>query len=535
MSALAILSLALTLGAEPAPAAPPAAPTPATAPAVAAPQAAPAGQPANLGGQAATPGPETPKFVSTPNSGLGPVPHDPSFRLSLSTLQSLRKQGILSQAQYDDAMQDLIEVGSHARTAPTLVAGKFATTMYGFIEADMIHDSTRSFIDLAGMGGIAQPGSENGDNGRTMFGVRNSRFGFHLTAPETNGIRASGWLEMDFLGNQPGAPPLPGFKEAPFWNNPGLRVRHFLLKLDNDVVALWFGQTWELIGWQAAFQPNTVAIQGVPGELYSRTPQLRLVKAIKLGPTTLEVAGAALRPPQMDSEVPDLQAGLKLSVDHWTGVQTVGAAGTSIAPASIALSGGLRNYKLVNGSNPDSLSSVWGNALAADVMLPILTAKRRKEWALTFVGEASTGTGDADLFTGLTGNAAVGAPSGFGGGVKSYAALADIDPGLAGWGPSGALETIDWRSLIVSAQLYLPPNGDLWLAASYSNTYSDNIGDFGAPTSVFNHEMWWDVNLFADITPSTRLGLEYSHFNEVYLNGVQAPNDRVQLSAFYIF
>ncbi len=526
MPLLAPLALALTLVADPAAnAAPPEAP-------------APAGQPENRAGQAATPPTETPQFVSPahePAPPESPEAKDPGIRLELTTLEALRKQGVISEKQLAGAREDLIEEGSHVLTAPTLVVGKFATTMYGFIEADMMHDSTRSFVDLAGMGGVAQPGTENGDNGRTMFGIRNSRLGFHLTAPETNGIRASGWLEMDFLGNQPGTAPQPGFKEGPFWNNPTFRVRHFLLKLDNDVVALWFGQTWELVGWQAAFQPNTVAIQGVPGELYSRTPQLRLVKSVHLGPTTLEVAAAALRPPQMDSEVPDLQGGVKLSIDHWTGVQTVGATGTSIAPATFGLSGGLRNYKLVDGPNPDSLASTWGHALAADVMLPILPAKERKEWALTFVGEASTGSGDADLFTGLTGNAAVGAPSGFAGGPSKYSAVADIDPGLAGWGPTGSLETIDWRSLIVSAQLYLPPNGDLWLAASYSNTYSDNMSDFGSPASVFNHEIWWDVNLFADVTPSTRLGFEYSHFDTVYLNGVQAPDNRFQLSAFYIF
>ena len=492
------------------------------------------GQPANSGGQAFTPPAETGRFLAAAEVPE-PVGSRTDFQLSASTLELLRKKGILSEKEYREALEDLIEVGSRAKREPTVVLGHFAATMYGFVEADSIHDSTRSFVDLAGMGAIGQPGTVGGDNGRTMFGVRNSRLGFHLQAPETNGIRTSGLLEMDFLGNQPGTPPKPAFGEAPFWNNPTFRVRHFILKADTDYLSLWFGQTWELVGWQGAFQPNTVAIQGVPGELYARTPQIRAVHAFKVGPTTLEVAVAALRPPQMDDEMPDLQGGLKWSIDGWKGVQTIGATGTAITPAAVGLSGGLRQYKLLTGASPDAFTTAEGHVVAADILLPILPAKTRKSWALTFLGEATSGTGDADLFTGLTGNAAVGAPTGYTGGSKAYAALADIDPGLAGFNPSGSLETIDWRTLMVSAQLYLPPEGNLWIAGSYSNTYSDNISDFGSASSVWSHEIWWDLNLFADVTPSTRLGLEYSHFTQTYVNGVQAPDTRVQLSAFYIF
>ena len=55
---------------------------------------------------------------------------------------------------------------------------------------------------------------------------------------------------------------------------------------------------------------------------------------------TLQIAVAALRPPQEDSQIPDLQGGLKLSIDAYKGLQTQGAAGTSLQPASIAVSGG---------------------------------------------------------------------------------------------------------------------------------------------------------------------------------------------------
>ncbi len=416
----------------------------------------------------------------------------------------------------------------------TFLAGKYATTFYGFIEADSIHDSTRSFVDLAGMNPIARPGTLGGDNGRTMFGIRNSRFGFHIQAPELAGIDPTGWLEMDFLGNQPGSPPKQnGFAEAPFWNNPTFRVRHFLLKMNNDIVTLAFGQTWELVGWQAQFQPNTVDIQGVPGELYSRTPQIRASHEFHLGGTTIEVAAAALRPPQMDAVMPDFQGGLKLSIDGWKGVQTVGATGTMIAPAAIGLSGGLRKYVLPTSTGSASVNGWVG---AADVMIPVIPSSTRKAWTLTVLGEVVDGSGDADLYTGLNGGMVVGSPLGYPGGAAAYAKVADIDPGLAGWSnATGSLITQDWASLMVSAQLYLPPEGRLWLAGAYSNTLSDNTGELGSAASSFWHETWWDANLFCDVTPAVRLGLEYAQFTQTYGDGVVAPDHRVQMSAFFIF
>jgi len=421
----------------------------------------------------------------------------------------------------------------------TFLFAKFRSTLYGFVEADSIFDTTRSFIDLAGMSNITQPGTENGDDSRLMFSIRNSRLGYRLEAPDYHGLRASGLFEMDFLGNQPGTPPANGGStvsqtESTYWNNPTFRVRHAVLKLDNDFITLWFGQTWELVGWQGSFQPNTVAIQGVPGELYSRTAQIRALHAFKLGPTTLEIAVAALRPPQEDSAIPDFQGGVKLTIDKWTGVQTIGATNTAIQPAGIGFSGALRTYKLANGETADSETTQTGWAGAADIMIPIIPASTRKAWALTFVGEFVDGSGDADLYTSLKGGApGVGTPPHYTG---TAAYTGDIDPGLAGWSTAtGNFETIDWQTFILSAQFYLPPDGKIWVSGSYSNSLSDNIGEFGKASAVFFHEIWWDANVFADVTPAVRLGLEFASFNQTYGNGVQAPDLRGQFSAYYIF
>ena len=75
-----------------------------------------------------------------------------------------------------------------APSPPTGISSKFAATFYGFVEFDSIYDSTQSFNDLAGNGGIARSGSYAGDYGRMIFGARNSRLGFKLKGPETTTI-----------------------------------------------------------------------------------------------------------------------------------------------------------------------------------------------------------------------------------------------------------------------------------------------------------------------------------------------------------
>jgi hypothetical protein len=464
---------------------------------------------------------------------------------------------------------------------PTVLS-KFQVNLYGFVEADFIHDTTQNFLDAVSMGAMKPGGTEIGDNGRTQFGARNSRLGVNVAAPEWNGMKATAQLEMDFLGNQPANPPatgpgctvvsaptatnpsattcvpnsVQGSREAPFWNNPAFRMRQAWLKIDNDFITVLFGQTWELIGWQTAFQPNTVEIQGVPGEIYSRTVQLRLSHTFKMPGATLDIAGAMLRPPQEDSEIPDFQAGVKLALDGWTGIQTIGATKTGINPMAIGLSGGVREYKMAsNAAASPTYQTVTGSMGAADIMIPVLPAGHRGDFGITLVAEGSIGTGDADIFTGNT-NGAVNSPSGLtppqGMNANQYYAnqkLNNIDQGLAGWTTGGNLETVDWQTFIVSIQLYPPIfDGNVWLSGTYSNSLSHNINNFipaataATQSTLFFNEIFWDVNLFADLTPAVRLGLEYAHFGQNYsydtttnTPGVHAQNDRVQFSAFYIF
>lgn len=251
-----------------------------------------------------------PVVVVTPPA---PAPA-PAYSAELMTLKLMKEKGVLSKPEYESALKDLQDTGGidHTPLENSVVMGKWATTLYGFVEADNIWDSTRAFNDAAGAAQIPRGNSQAGQNGRFTMSIRNSRLGFRLKAPEVGGVRASAVIETDFLGTQlPVANPTPSVTpvnpagtENAFFTNPTLRARHVYLKVETPVVDILAGQYWALMGWGPTYQPNTVEIQGVPGELYQRTPQLRISKTIKAAPISLTSRlrrsgpRSAIRPPR---------------------------------------------------------------------------------------------------------------------------------------------------------------------------------------------------------------------------------------------
>jgi hypothetical protein len=467
--------------------------------------------------------------------------------VELSTLKALRDKGTISQAEYESAVHDLAETsGAKSGSAETVVVGKWATTMYGFVEADAISDTTRSFNDLAGGAQVARSGTAAGDQGRFQFGVRNSRIGFRLKAPEFGEVRTSAMLEMDFLGTQlPVGSGQPYFgSEGAFFTNPTFRVRHFNFKVETPVVDFLVGQYWQLFGWQSAYQPNTVEIQGVPGELYSRTPQLRVSKTIKASPITFEIAIAATRPVQRDSAIPDGQGGLRVALDSWTGVQTIGATGTQISPLSVALTGYVRRVMLNQfAASPKFTNDKAASGFAVDGFIPVIPgSKDAKGNSLSLNGEYANGYGSADFYTGLTGGMGFPPLPNPAGATPAPAYTPDIDPGVVTYDRTGTLHYLQWTTYLIGAQYYFPGlDGKFWISGNYSHSESANThyyagtGQAASATGARSSEDWFDVNLFVDPTPSVRVGAEYANFNDHYTDGVSVTNHRVQMSGFFIF
>jgi hypothetical protein len=430
-----------------------------------------------------------------------------------------------------------------AAPAPSPVLTKFQGTLYGFAEFDGIWDSTQTFNDTTGNGAIARQGSFAANHARMQFGMRNSRFGYKLKGPETETIKSSGMVEVDFLGNQPQGSPSPAgspaVSEAQYFTNPTMRVRHYIVKLETPVVDVMAGQYWGLFGWQAMFDPATVEIQGVPGEIFSRMPQLRLSKTLKSDDVTVDLALAASRPPQRNSATPDGQGGIKLSVNKLKALHTSGSAGTAVDPAAIGISGVYRAFRLPNLSGaPNTTIPIKGGGISIDALIPLVPATNGVgENALTFTGSFVYGQSIADLYTGLTGGAAFAAPPPNAMGVaQTYPQ--DIDNGLAVFSADGVLHAIRWQSYILGLQYYLPTPNKMFLAVNYSHMSSSDIANLQTDankTKMFNKSDWADANLFVDANAAVRFGLEYAYFKQTYLDGVKGTNSRVQFSAFYIF
>jgi hypothetical protein len=409
------------------------------------------------------------------------------------------------------------------------VSAKFAAELYGFVEFDTIHDSTESFNDLAG-NGIISRGNYAASHQRTIFSVRNSRLGFKLKGPDTEMLKTSAIIEMDFLGNQPSP-----VSEAGFVTSPTFRIRHFALKLDTPFVNILLGQYWQLFGWQSSFHPNTVELQGVPGQIYSRSPQIRLSHVFASQPVNVEVAVAAVRPAQRDSSIPDGQAGLKVVLNDWKGLHTSGSTGTAIDGASIGVSGVVRRFELPDPTAATSAKTKNGSGISVDALIPVIPATpESKGNSLTLTGSFVRGTGIADLYTGLSGGLGAPTPPTSGSGTSTYSA--NVDSGLLAFdSTTGELRTINWLSYMAGIQYYLPPSGRVWLSANFSSMKSTNLASFTTRSKVFDHSLWADGNLFVDVNKAVRLGAELAWFRQTYGDGVKVHNYRGQFSAFYIF
>ncbi|HVZ33159.1 MAG TPA: hypothetical protein VG963_12085 [Polyangiaceae bacterium] len=415
------------------------------------------------------------------------------------------------------------------------MTSKWGASIYGFAELDMINDSTQSFNDLAGNAAIARPHTYAGELGRATMGVRNSRLGFKVSGAVQDDMRITGQVEVDFFGAQAATP------EAAFWTNSLVRMRHYFLKFENPYIDVLAGQTWQLFGWQTYFHPNTVEIQGLPGQVFSRGPQLRLSHTFKSEDVTVDVAVAATRPGQRNSDFLDGQAGLKLAINNWKGLRTGGSTGTAIDSAAIGVSAVGRRFGVAEfAATPTRRERENGWGVSFDGLIPIVPATDKdRANAVTATGSFVTGAGVADYYTGLTGGVTFPSLPNPGMATPAPTYAPDIDNGLVTYDANGELHAIKWQTMIFGLQYYLPPSGKIWLAANYSHTHSPNAADYdtsaGNLARTFTNAWWADGNIFADVFPGFRVGLEYAHFEQKYADGTKAHNERVQLSTFFIF
>jgi hypothetical protein len=467
-------------------------------------------------------------------------------KLSLARPSALPKTTILARLRpFAAAAALLLSRAASADTPPVTTApqpalpGGVKASLYGFVELDLIHDSTQSFGEAIGSNTMARPGTLAGDNPRTQLSARDSRLGLALLSPMYGRVRTSALIELDFFGNQPS-----NATEDLSIVAAAVRLRHAWVKFETPVLDVLAGQTHDLFAWGGfGFYPNTVAFLGVPGEIYHRDPQLRLSKVVSGSYVTFEAAAAAVRPAQRDGEYPDGQGGLRLAFEKWLGGSAQGASPSKAMPASLGVSGVYRRFRVpaftATVANPNETFG-WG--AAANLFLPIIAASADGDVGntLSVTAEATMGTGIANLYTGLTGgvlfpvlpNPAMTLP------VPVY--FPDVDPGLVTYDAAAQLRSVNWRALVVGLQYRTPFDRGrrLGLSAVGSRLESTNAVELtpvqGRPAVISKAE-YVDGNLFFSPTPESQVGASVQLLRQTFGDGVYNTNIRGQLAVYYFF
>jgi len=470
------------------------------------------------------------------------VPRGPEW----TSLRLLHDKGVISDAELASALKDIGVVG--AGDATTLVLAKLKTTIYGYVEGNFVYDSTQTCVEFCGNSQIQRSGTYKGDHGRTIFSPRDSRLGVRIAAPEEHGIRVTGLLEADFLGPT-------ATTEQGTWSNPVLRIRNSFLKMETPVLDILIGQTWTLFGWQPNYLAASAQLPGLPGQMFERTSQLKLSKTIKSDPVTAELAVAANRPPQEDSATPEGVAGIRLAANHRSGAHSGYMVSTTVVPASIAISGDLRKFRIPAFAAASDRGHVKvGGGVSASVYLPIVPAtKESKDNALSITGEVSIGAGTSDMYTalGAAGTANATLPATAAGAPQTYPA--NFDPGLAAVDATGHIELIKWTSYLACLEFYPGGTGGrLGTFANFGHMESSNAKNVGtavaagtsdaaiaaaaaAKARIRDHEEFYEVGLLFDPTKATRVAASGSLYDDTYGDGKDAKNYALIMSGWLFF
>jgi hypothetical protein len=416
-------------------------------------------------------------------------------------------------------------------------------TIYGYAGLNVMQDSTQSFSTTTGNTIIQRRGTIRGNRLQAQATARDSRLGFRFAAPTVNGVKASVNLETDFNNT----PPIE-YTESNTVTNAGFRMRHYYMKVETPIVDIIAGQYHDLFGWGGkGFYPSTLNFLGITGEVYHRQPQIRLSKTFGASSgLELEVAGAVLRPVQKAGGYPDIEAGVRLALNGWTGVRQQAYGQPAIGGAAIGISGIYRHFEVAQFLEfPGDTVPADGYGAVANIFLPIIPASSNKKRgnSLSVTGEYSRGTGIADMYTDLTGGLLFPAlPNPTGRDAASNAPpvyTPNIDSGIVTFDGDNRLRTCNWEGFVAGLQYYLPiANGRIWVSGIHSQVKSNNIVEItplAGRGGVYNHSKYYDGSLFVAITDAIQMGVSISRIDQTLGDGVPVQNYRTSFATQMFF
>jgi hypothetical protein len=406
--------------------------------------------------------------------------------------------------------------------------------MTGFMETDVIRDTTQSFTEVIGNRPVARGGSVTGDNGQLAYSGRNSRLAFTVLPPIEDTWKTKGYFEFDFLGYDPAvsATNSPTQSQADFYSNPAIRIRHSYVSAD-DSHWLWLvGQTWSVFGWEPTYVLSTVSVAPVAGSLYQRTAQALVVNTINIGETNkLQWAISLERPSQRDSGTPNVDAGVKYSYLGRKAGFASASGDINAEPLSVALSGTMRQFSIGSATGTGQ-NKVNTSAVAADVMIPVLSADGKDvSNSLTFSAEFAAGTGFGDTLPGWSGNlrqqpftGTTGAPSN-----------TNLDAGQGGFDAGGNFQLVNLQTINAQLQYHLPQSAFVTVGYGQVNAFNMTAMVTSINGVAYNQNQVTFANVVKDVTKQIRLAAEYDHVVTTYVDNVTPNDDRYQLSAYFRF
>jgi hypothetical protein len=408
----------------------------------------------------------------------------------------------------------------------------------GYVALNAMHDSTQALSAGLNNSIIARPGTYAGDHDQTQFTARDSRINIEASAPATHGVEASGLIQMDFTGIMPADTTE---QDSYIFGTPRLRIA--VMRLHTPIVDFTAGQYHDLFGWGGSgFFPATLGFLGVPGEIYHRNPQVRLAKTVHTAPVDFEVALAAVRPAQKASGIPDGEAGLRLAVNKWTGAGAQAYNQPSIVPAQVGVSGVARRFRPADFlARPADPSVGYGWGFAANAVIPVIPRSNNEDRSngLTITAEFSTGSGIADLYTGMTGGLLFPTLPNDQGLMPPPLYVPNIDSGILTFDGNGDLKTANWQAIVLGLQYYLPiAGGRVWISGVYSQSKSNNIvkltpiPDRGV---VYYKSEYEDVSLFTAVTDAVQLSASFQTVRQIFGDRSSARNNRIEFGSHFFF
>jgi hypothetical protein len=318
--------------------------------------------------------------------------------------------------------------------------------------------------------------------------------------------------------------------EANFFNNPTARIRHAYLNLTYGNENAKIGQTWSLLGWQPYYFPSEPVDSGQVGELFRRFPQIRFTDSRSLGVIglndwTWETAADVAKPAEMDSDLTDFHAGLRISSN-----KCKAATGFSSGSRMVGLS--LASSWIWEPITTANIGKQTGQGYALDALIPILPSKdgidMTNNLSLTAEYSHASGIGGIELPSATAGIISPTAAQ-MGNGIP-------LDSGIAGVNLLGALDLIQFENMRADLTYVLPFNQ--WaVSMGYAEVRPDNLGDFKASTSYISAYTFYSGSLFYTPLKWLRFAAEFAEFHDTYLDP-KAPNaqdNRLQFTSYIMF